>query len=163
MFAEDLPERLLHEVCGGVVVGDEFAPMFIDCDVDVAIESGWEFCGYVGDEVVLFDGVDYAHLLAALVGDCAGVAYLAAALAIEGGAVEDDLVLLFVFGFDLAVAHDVHVGLGVVIPDEIFFDGGLVEDDPVACLDGRGVACTVFLRGHFFVELVVVGFEAVLA
>ena len=157
MLAEDLSEGLLHEVCGGVVVGDELAPMLVDRDVDVAVERGGEFCGDVSDEVVLFDGVDYAHLLATLVGDGAGVAYLTAALTVEGGAVEDDLVLLFVFCFDFAVADDVDVGFGVVIADEVFFDGGLVEDDPVARLDGCGVASAVFLCCHFLVELVVVG------
>ena len=71
--------------------------------------------------------------------------------------------MLLVLGFDGSIADNSDVGLCLVVADEVFFYGSLVEDDPVASLDGSSVAGAVLLGGHLAVELLCVGLKAVLA
>ena len=110
MGAEDVAEGFVEEMGGGVVALDGNATAFVDFGFIGLVEMLGKFVDYVDDEVVFFFGVDDGHHVASGIGKGALVAYLTAAFAIEGSAVEDKLEEFFVFDFNVTVAGDADFG-----------------------------------------------------
>ena len=165
MVAEHLLQGIVQQV-GSRVVGSRGVAL-------VNINASHELCrGVLGQ---LLDDVDGLAVLTLRVDNLDGlvlrdehtlVAYLTTHLAIERRVVEHQLVVLVLLLGDLAVAQDMASVFGVVVADEGLLDAlgsALGHGDPVAVLDGGGIAGTVLLLLHLDVELLLVDRKAILA
>ena len=144
MGAEDVAQGVVQQVGGRVVALDGKAAALVDFSLVGLVEVLGQLGGDMDDEVVLLLGVEDGDHVAGGVGEGSVVAYLTAALAVEGGAVEDELVELLVLGTDAAIAGDAHLGGDFVVADEGLFHFG-DEFLPVVIFDGGGGAGTVLL------------------
>ena len=150
MRAEHLAQRLVHEVRGGVVVGCGL-PFF-------RVHPGRKFGRGVLRELVhdmddqavlLLGGHDRNALVGAL--DHTDVADLAARVAVERRAVENQLVRRLALRRDAAVACDADLlGQRVVAREDALADGEQLH--PVVGVDGGGVARTLLLGLQLLLE-----------
>ena len=141
--SQHLAQRLVHEVRRGVVVGRGLA----FGSVHDGRELGRRVFGKLLDDmdnqaVLLFGSHDGDALVGIL--DIADVADLAARVAVERRAVEDQLVGGLAFGGHAAVTGDLHpLGQRVVAREDALPNGEQLH--PVVGIDGRGVARTLLL------------------
>ena len=161
MRAEHLAQRLVQEVRGRVVVGRSLPLLGIDHCPEFRGGVLGQLLDDLDDLAVLLLG---GHHGDALVGtlDVADVADLAARIAVEGRAVEDQLVGGASLGGHAAVAGDVHrVGERVVARENTLLERH--ELHPVVRIAGRGVARALLLRLQLLLEGLQVDADALFA
>ena len=145
-----------------MVVRDLLPAGSIDRQGEGAVGIVRKALGYVDCKIVLLDAVEYADALAAGVGDGAGIAYLAAHLAVERCAVEHELQhFLVLLDYGAALKQEGAFEGGGVVSGELHILA-LVVHCPVAESVGGGVAGAVFLLLEFHLEAFVVNGEAAL-
>ncbi len=163
MGAEHAPEREVHQVRGGVVVGDLQSPLRIYPEDEGLGTVGRNLLGDVDRQVVLLHGVENIDLLAALGKNVAGVSDLPAHFRVERCAVENQLKQRLVLLLHGAVLQKTRAfDLRPIIAEKrLFFS--FSADHPVAEFVGRRVAGSVFLFLQFGVEALHVHGETILA
>ena len=91
----------------------------------------------------------------------AGITYLTTAFCIERSLAQYDLIERLVLLLNLAVAQNAGFVFGIVITYEMRF--AFFQHYPIACFYGCGIAGTLFLFLHFYVEFFFIDRHAVFA
>ena len=147
---QDGAQRFVQQVCGCMVVFGAPPLGRIHFRHKAGFGVGRQLFRQVDDEVVLLPGVENPEAFVT-VAQAALVARLPAALAVEGGLVKDQLVEAFLFGGDLAVADQLHLGRQGVVTDKTLF-GFRMHLYPVGGLLGGCRAGTLLLCRQPFAE-----------